>query len=275
MPTLLCPVRGCRCPLQREERRVVCKRGHSFDVARSGYINLLQSQDRRSSRPGDSAQAVAARRELFDRGFAAPLVDATVDFLDLDTTDAVLDAGCGEGHHLAAIRARFSSEAHGVDISVAAIAAAAKRYPGAHWVVANADRFIPYANGSFAAITSINARMNPPEFRRILADDGVLLVAIPAPDDLLQLRESILAEGILRDRVERTVDAFAPLFALARHQRIRRDVRLDRAAIENVLISSYRALRRSERARMEALDDLEVTLSRDVLLFRPRESALP
>ncbi len=275
MPTLLCSVRDCRRPLQREERRVVCERGHSFDVARSGYVNLLQPQDRRSSQPGDSAEAVVARREFFDRGFLAPLVKATVELLDLDTTDAVLDAGCGEGHHLAAIRARFSCEAHGVDISVPAIDAAAKRYPDAQFVVANADRFIPYANSSFAAITSINARMNPPEFRRILADDGVLLVAITAPDDLLQLRESILAEGILRDRVERTVDTFAPLFALARHERIRRDVRLDRAAIENVLTSSYRALRRSERARMEALDDLDVTLSRDVLLFSPQETARP
>jgi 23S rRNA (guanine(745)-N(1))-methyltransferase RlmA-like protein len=39
---LICPVRGCHLPLMRQERRLLCERGHSFDVARSGYINLLQ-----------------------------------------------------------------------------------------------------------------------------------------------------------------------------------------------------------------------------------------
>ena len=59
---LQCPVRDCHMALVREERRLFCQRGHSFDVARSGYINLLQPQDRRSKHPGDTVAAVAARR---------------------------------------------------------------------------------------------------------------------------------------------------------------------------------------------------------------------
>jgi len=70
--TLLCTVRECRAPLAREAERVVCERGHSFDVARSGYINLLQPQDRRAKSPGDSAEVVAARRRFLER-FAIPL----------------------------------------------------------------------------------------------------------------------------------------------------------------------------------------------------------
>ena len=61
---LLCTVRNCRRPLHREGQRVVCQRGHSFDYARSGYLNLLQPQDRKSKNPGDSAAAVAARRRV-------------------------------------------------------------------------------------------------------------------------------------------------------------------------------------------------------------------
>jgi hypothetical protein len=37
---LLCPVRDCHLALTREERLVMCARGHSFDIARNGYINL-------------------------------------------------------------------------------------------------------------------------------------------------------------------------------------------------------------------------------------------
>ena len=66
---LLCPVRGCHLSLVRDMRRVVCPRKHSFDIARSGYINLLQPQERRARNPGDTAETIAARRRLHDRGF--------------------------------------------------------------------------------------------------------------------------------------------------------------------------------------------------------------
>ena len=58
----------------------------------------------------------------------------------------------------------------------------------AAWVVANADRLLPYADRSFSVILSITARMNAGEFRRVLRDDGRLLVALPAPEDLIELR---------------------------------------------------------------------------------------
>jgi len=76
---MLCTVRTCHEPLAREERRMVCPRGHSFDVARSGYVNLLQPQERRSKQPGDSDEAVAARRRLHDRGVTLPLFDAVAE----------------------------------------------------------------------------------------------------------------------------------------------------------------------------------------------------
>jgi 23S rRNA (guanine745-N1)-methyltransferase len=196
-------------------------------------------------------------------------VDAVVGLLALTREDAVLDVGCGDGHHLAAIAERFGCEAHGVDISVAAIDAGAKRYPRLQWVVANADRFLPYAEASFRAVVSITARMNVPEFRRVLRADGTLLVAVPAPDDLVELREAVLGEGVLRDRVERTIATFAPRFTLERHECIRHVARLDAAAVADIMTSAYRALRAKERARLTAIGDIDVTQSRDVLRFRP------
>ena len=94
---LLCPVRNCRMPLERQERRLHCPRGHSFDVARSGYINLLQPQDRRSNQAGDTASAVAGRRRLHDRGVTPPLLQAIAEIMAASPADIVLDAGCGDG----------------------------------------------------------------------------------------------------------------------------------------------------------------------------------
>lgn len=271
--SLLCTVRGCRKPLERAGRRLVCGNDHSFDVARSGYVNLLQPQDRRSPRPGDSPEALAARHRVLE-GVEAPLVAAIVDTLSLTQHDVVLDVGCGEGHHLGAIARRFGCRAHGLDISVPAIDAAARRHRGLEWVVANADRFVPYAERSFSVIASITGRKNAGEFRRVVRPDGVLLVVVPAADDLIEVRRAVLGEGVLHDRIERTVATFAPLFALERHERLRRMAHLDGAALADVMAGSYRGLRRSEHARLAAVGSLDVTLSRDVLLLRPERSAL-
>ena len=136
--------------LRREQRRLPRPRGHSFDVASSGYINLLQPQERRSKRPGDGAAAVAARRRLHNRGVTGPLLDAIAEMIDATPGDIVLDAGCGDGFYLGALGQQSGLDAHGVDISVPAVDAAARRYPGCEWIVANADRFVPYASRSFS-----------------------------------------------------------------------------------------------------------------------------
>src|SRR5207302_8504 len=126
---LLCTVRGCRMPLVRDERRLLCQRGHSFDIARNGYINLLQPQDRRSRHPGDATAVVAARRRLHDRGVTAPLLRAIAEFAPTTPDDVVLDVGCGDGFYLANLCRQTGFDAHGVDISIAAMDAASRRYP--------------------------------------------------------------------------------------------------------------------------------------------------
>jgi 23S rRNA (guanine745-N1)-methyltransferase len=243
-------------PLVREERRMQCARGHSFDVARSGYINLLQPQERRSKQPGDTAAAVAGRRRLHDRGVTEPLLHAIAEIMAASPGDIVLDTGCGDGFYLGTLAHQTGFDAHGVDISVPAVDAAARRYPGCEWIVANADRFIPYSDHSFSIVLSITARMNAGEFRRVLRNDGRLLVAIPAPEDLVELR------GAGRDRVARTIETFKDGFALADRRRVTTSADLDASALHDVLLSIYRP-RPSQPA-----EAMRVTLSLDLLLFQ-------
>jgi 23S rRNA (guanine745-N1)-methyltransferase len=295
MPQLLCTVRACRQTLSRESSRVVCPRGHSFDIAKSGYINLLQPQDRRAAVPGDSAEAVAARRRFLDRGYAAPLLDEIGRFVKGD----VLDAGCGEGYYLAnchseprrrrGIRSDESLDSSrssalgmteapalglpeapalglteapalgvtaqrcGVDISVAAIELAAKRYTECEWIVANADRFIPYADGSFDTVMSITGRMNPAEFERVLEPGGRLVVAVAAPDDLIELRGK---EN--RDRLERTIDTFRA-FRIEETRRVTTEVEIDEASARDILTATYRPFDRVKPV-------CKLTLSLDVMV---------
>jgi 23S rRNA (guanine745-N1)-methyltransferase len=254
---LVCPVRNCRLLLIPNDRRLVCERGHSFDVARSGYVNLLQPQDRRSNQPGDTNAAVAARRRLHDRGVTRPLLDAIAEILAASKSDVVLDAGCGDGFYLGTLARETGCRGYGIDISVPAIEAAARRYPECEWVVANADRFVPYAGRSFSMVMSITARMNPSEFRRVLRDDGRLLIALPAPDDLIELR------GSGHDRTARTIETFAHDFALVDRRRVSATADLDAAGVHDVLVSIYRPM------RLQPAEAMRVTFSLDLLLFRP------
>jgi 23S rRNA (guanine745-N1)-methyltransferase len=253
---LLCSVRNCHKALVRECTRLICPQGHSFDVARSGYINLLQPQDRRSRQPGDATAAVAARRRLHDHGVTQPFLAEIANFGSVTSRDTVLDAGCGDGFYLGTLAREKGFDGHGVDISVRAIDAAARHYSECEWIVANADRFIPYADRSFSLILSITARMNAKEFRRVLNDDGRLIVAIPSPEDLIELR------GSGRDRLDRTIDAFAPEFRLINRQRVVTQADLDAASVQDVLVSIYRPLRR------QAPEAMRLTFALDLLLFR-------
>jgi len=149
-------------------------------------------------------------------------------------------------------------DAHGIDISIAAVEAAAKRYPGCEWIVANADRFLPYADHSFSIVLSITGRMNADEFRRVLRDDGRLLVALAAPEDLIELR------GRGRDRVDRTVETFAKDFLLADRRHVVTSADLDVDAARDVLLSIYRPM------RSQPVEAVRVTFSLDLLLFQPR-----
>src|SRR5437763_3589235 len=157
---LLCSVRDCRMALVREKGRLLCPRGHSFDVARSGYVNLLQPQERRSSEPGDTARGVAARRRLHDCGVTRPLLQAITEIMAASQSDIVLDVGCGDGYYVGTAARQTGFSAHGIDISVRAVDAAARRYSECEWIVANADRFVPYADRSFSILMSITARTN-------------------------------------------------------------------------------------------------------------------
>jgi 23S rRNA (guanine745-N1)-methyltransferase len=269
---LICPVRDCGEPLERRERALACPRGHSFDLARGGYVNLLQPQDRRSKDPGDPREAVEARRRLLDAGYGEALLRALLEevrALGLPAGATVLDVGCGEGYYLGSLARELGVEAHGVDLSSAAIALAARRYPGGTWVVANADRSLPWAANAFDLVLSIDARLNPAEMRRVLKPGDRLLVAVPAADDLVELRAAVLGEGRLRDRLEGAAGRLAADFALEGRRTVRDRARLGPDEVRDALAATYR-LRESRRPAIAGMD---VTLSHDLARFKSKIAA--
>jgi len=98
--------------------------------------------------------------------------------------------------------------------------------------------------------------MNAAEFRRVLRDDGRLLVALPSPEDLVELR------GAGRDRAKRTTDTFAEGFALVEQRRASTTVDLDASGVGDVLHSIYRPM------QSRPAEAMRLTFSLDLLLFK-------
>jgi 23S rRNA (guanine745-N1)-methyltransferase len=267
-------VRGCYQPLTRHDRAYACDRGHSFDIARSGYLNLLQPQDRRSRAPGDAAAALDARARALAAGVGTRNLDAIVTqaaALLAGRRDAiVLDLGCGTGEALERIVAATpGSHGIGIDISADAIERAARRVPARTWVVANADRRLPLVDASIVLALSVNARRNAAECARVLASDGHLLVAVPAPDDLIELRALVQGEGIAQERADAVVREHASFFTLVTRDTVREQHALQGSLLRDLLAGSYRGARHSQQ-RHDGPDTLAVTLAADVLTFAKR-----
>ena len=98
MPDILCPT--CGAALTLGSRQWLCPKGHCFDVARQGYVNLLPVTQKHSLHPGDTREQVAARRTFLEAGFYEPLAQAVCQAARRygKNAKAILDAGCGEGY---------------------------------------------------------------------------------------------------------------------------------------------------------------------------------
>ena len=102
----------------------------------------------------------------------------------------------------------------------------------------------------------------------MLRPAGLLVVAVPAADDLAELREAVLGEARDRDRAEARIGEHAGAFALVERSRTAERRRFDRGGIADLLAATYRAGRAPRERRAGELAELDVTLAHDLLAFR-------
>lgn len=213
-----CPL--CAQLLRREEKRYVCPQGHSFDIARQGYVNLLTVQQKHSLDPGDTRQQVLSRRAFLESGFYAPISEALNQAaLDYNAQGEILDVGCGEGYYSARLAAALGAPLTGLDISKEAVRCAAGQYKAYAWLCATAAH-IPVPDGSVGTLSSLFALTLPGEFRRVLRKNGLFLQVLAAEDHLLGLKSIVY--DVLTHKQKDTAPAL-PGFALLESRQIRFD----------------------------------------------------
>ena len=171
LPLLRCPT--CGETLAREGGTVRCAAGHSFDVARQGYLSLLAGG--RTAAEGDSPDMVAAREHFLDAGHFQPLATALGDMLDarLEGTGSIVDLGAGTGWYLARVLDRFPAAAGlALDVSKPALRRAAARIRGPPPSAATPGARSRCATASPRQFSNVFAPRNPAEIARVLSPDG-------------------------------------------------------------------------------------------------------
>ncbi len=272
---LICPV--CEQPLSWGDRVCLCPQGHSFDLAKEGYVNLLLSHHSRSRHPGDNAEMVQARRRFLDSGAFTPLselVQSKVRQLlergEMDALGGVMDSGCGEGYFLAALRDVVTGPLYGVDVSKEAIRLAARRHKGPRWIISNVMRRIPFADDSLDIVLSVLAPRNVEELARVLKPSGSLVLVVPGPNHLLELRSRLMADaGNFEAKADAAVDRCAPRFAMQHKIPLTYEVLLNSNLLTDLVQMTPLFWRSTREAKADVgrLDELRVTMSFALLTF--------
>ena len=197
--------------------RLVSETGHSYDVAKQGYVTLAAGAGLKHQ--GDDAAMVTARETYLAMGHFAPFVEAVTGAvqdslenqdaaqhagLDEDTAPSLLEVGAGTGYYLAhTLDSIEGARGVGLDISTHAAKHLAKSHERVGAVVADVWERLPLKDDSIHAISVVFAPRNPAEFQRVLAPGGEVIVLTPQAGHLDELREPLGILGVEEGKVER------------------------------------------------------------------------
>jgi 23S rRNA (guanine745-N1)-methyltransferase len=269
---LRCPI--CARPLAGKAAGAAlrCPAGHSFDVARQGYVHLGVG---RMPHPGDTAAMVAARAEFLAAGHYTALSAA----LAAAAREAypghglVADVGAGTGHHLAhVLDALPGAVGLAIDVSKPALRRAARAHPRAGAVLCDVWRGLPLLDRTVGLLLNVFAPRNGREFRRVLSADGALVVVTPGPDHLTEIVDALGLLGVDPAKEERLAARLAG-FAPARRRAARATLTLRHPEIATLVgmgPSAWHVPADEVAAAIAALPDpMTVTLSVGVTTYRP------
>jgi 23S rRNA (guanine745-N1)-methyltransferase len=244
---LTCPI--CDEPLQRSGGTLRCAAGHSVDIAREGYVNLIPAHHRRRGLEGDTPAMLRARRRFLEAGYFAPLLDLLCDLIidqdtsppGLDNPSAIAELGCGEGYYIGGIARRLRERygltppLFGMDLSRDAVRLAARHYPEVCFFVGDINRRVYLPSGSLRALLNIFAPRNPAEFTRLLAPRGRALIVIPAAEHLGSAREEFGLLDIQEEKEQRVLERLGADLHLVDRRELRYALQLAPAAVADLI----------------------------------------
>ena len=197
----LCPI--CKKELTRVDCSLKCENNHSFDYAKSGYVNLLNPGKKNNAKAGDSKEMIRARTSFFECGAYEQIKNTLKELVSSLGGKVIVDAGCGEGYYsLEIAKSDKGSTVLGFDMSKfgcehAAKAARAQGLDNAFFSVGNIFD-LPLKNDFCDTVVSLFAPVASEEFSRILKNNGHLIVVSAGIEHLDGLK-SVLYNNVYQN----------------------------------------------------------------------------
>jgi 23S rRNA (guanine745-N1)-methyltransferase len=258
---LRCP--HCGAALVPADGTLVCAAGHSYDIARQGYVSLPRPG--RQVHPGDSAEMVAAREAFLGAGHYEPIARAVSAVAGRPRV--AVDLGAGTGYYLAALLDGHD-DAWGlaIDASRPALRRAARAHPRMAAVACDVWQPLPVADAAADLVIDVFAPRNAPEIARILAPHGTLVVVTPTQD---HLREIVPLLGMLdvdADKQERLSDQLSPYFESVRRERAEFRMSLGRDDVQALVAMGPSAHHVTAEEVRRRLPDGELAITASVMV---------
>jgi 23S rRNA (guanine745-N1)-methyltransferase len=279
---MLTDVVGCLvCPVCSEDLLLTgdslrCAGGHTFDVARQGYANLLPGDAKPGM--GDTAAMVAAREEFLRAGHYAPILWEVVAQSERKVgtePGCFVDLGAGTGFYLAAVLDRHPGRVGlALDVSKYAARRAARAHERMGAVVCNVWRRLPVRSKAAALVLNVFSPRNGKEFHRVLRADGSLVVVVPTERHLQELVEVLDLVSVDTRKEERLHDELGPHFEAGTTSTCEFPMQLSHHDLETLVAMGPSARHADAGATKDRVGNLPnpttVTASVTVTSYRPR-----
>lgn len=191
------------CPKCKRELRLVgnsykCDHKHTYDIAKSKYINLLLNPDKATNNPGDSKDSLIARKAYLNQGYYNVISDVVNNYIkeNFKSNLQILDLGCGEGYYTQRMKNELNDDTnvyYGLDISKEAVNMATKYTKDIYWIVGNSKN-IPIQDHSLDIICALFTVVNKDELERCLKPGGKIIHVTANPKHLIEIKELIYDE---------------------------------------------------------------------------------
>nr|WP_246858221.1 methyltransferase domain-containing protein [Corynebacterium sp. sy017] len=226
--------------LADDSSRLISDSGHSYDIARQGYVTLAGGAGLRYA--GDNTEMIQDRETFLSRGHYAPFVEAVSHkaieaindaHIPDDAEPALLEVGAGTGYYLSHLLDSIDgSRGIGLDVSVPSAKLLAKCHPRVGAVVADAWARLPIRDESIDVIAVVFAPRNASEFARVLKPQGEVVVLTADSGHLDELREPLGIIGVEQGKVERmTAQAAGHLVPHGQSESVEFRMQLDQDSI--------------------------------------------
>lgn len=270
MSIFICPVCGEK--LDISGKSYICPNRHTFDMAKSGYVNLLPTNNSGGVH-GDNKLMLRARREFLEKGYYKPLCDAVCKVVSkyCCQNSVILDAGCGEGYYTTAVKANFDEsniavELYGIDISKDAVDMAAKRKSGVNFAAASVFH-IPVMTNSCDLLLTMFAPYCGEEYGRVMKNGGIMVMAIPAENHLWEMKSKIYDTPYKNEVKDYALDGFEFLGAEKVNFTMKISENSDIISLFSMTPYYYRT-GKTEQHRLNDLKHLETQADFEILTYK-------